>query len=79
MSAKSQVFVICVEVIIYLLLYNLHVPLNLTDVIPIHKKDCKNSKENYKPVRIVPNISKAYEIFTFKKISEYFDSFFSKF
>ena len=33
MNAKISVFVICVEAIIYLLLYNLHdVPLRVTDV-----------------------------------------------
>ena len=48
--------------------------LKLTDVFPVHKKDYKNSKENYRPVSFLPNISKAYEMFMFNQISEYFDS-----
>ena len=53
--------------------------LKLVNVIPVYKKVFKNSKETYRPVRIFPNISKAYEKFMFNYICEYFDSFLPKF
>ena len=31
------------------------------DVTPIHKKKDKSDKNNYRPVSILPNISKMYE------------------
>ena len=31
------------------------------DVIPVYKKKSKLSKENYRPISILPNISKVYE------------------
>ena len=35
--------------------------LKYADVRPIFKKDDKNDKENYRPISILPNISKIYE------------------
>ena len=31
------------------------------DITPAHKKDSKSEKNNYRPVSILPNISKVYE------------------
>ena len=45
----------------------------------MYKKDSKNSKENYRPVSIFPNISKIYGRCLFKPISNYFENIFSKF
>ena len=38
----------------------------------VYKKVAKTSKDNYKPVRILSNISKIYGKLMFKQISEYF-------
>ena len=53
--------------------------LKLANTTPIYKKGSKNSKENYRPVSILPNISKIYERCLFKPISNYFEDIFSKF
>ena len=49
------------------------------DVTPIHKKDDKTDKENYPPIRILPNLSKVYERLMYSQIYPYFDTLFSKF
>ena len=43
------------------------------------KKGSNNWKGNYRPVSILPNISKFYERRLFKPISNYFENVFSKF
>ena len=53
--------------------------LKLANVTPVYKKGSKKSKENYRPVSILPNISKINERCLFKQISNYFENFFSKF
>ena len=45
---------------------------------PVFKKGDKNSKENYRPVSILPNISKIFERFPFKNISNFMEPFLSK-
>ena len=42
-------------------------------------KKSKLSKESYRPVSIVPNISKVYERCLYDQISKYFKTRFSKF
>ena len=49
------------------------------DVTPIHKKNDKIDKTNYRPTSILPNLSKVYERLMYNQISPYFDSVFSKF
>ena len=49
------------------------------DVTPIHKKDDKTDKENYRPISILPNLSKVYERLMYNQIYPYFDTLFSKF
>ena len=49
------------------------------DVIPVYKKKSKLSKENYKPISNLPNISKVYERCLYDQISKYFETRFSKF
>ena len=44
------------------------------DVIPVHKKNGKCDKTNYRPMSILTNISKAYEKLLHKQLSKYFDS-----
>ena len=53
--------------------------LKLADVIPVHKKKSKNSKDNYRPVSILSNISKIYERSMYEQIETYFENIFSKY
>ena len=46
--------------------------LKLANITPVHKKDSKSKKDSYRPISVLPNISKIYERFLFKQISEYF-------
>ena len=43
-------------------------------VIPVHKKNEKCNKTNYRPVSILTNISKIYEKLLYDQLSKYFDS-----
>ena len=43
------------------------------------KKDSKSKKDHYRPISVLPNISKIYERFCFIQISEYFVKYFSKY
>ena len=47
------------------------------DVTPIHKKKGKSDKTNYRPVSILPNISKIYEILIYNQLYDYFDDILS--
>ena len=51
-------------------------PENITSV---HKKDSKSSKDHYRPVSILSNISKIYERFMFKQLSKYMSQSFQNF
>ena len=53
--------------------------LKLAHITTVFKKASKNSKENYRPVSILPNISKIYKRCMCKQISDYLGNFFSKF
>ena len=44
------------------------------DVIPVHKKNEKCNKTNYRAVSILTNISKIYEKLLYDQVSKYFDS-----
>ena len=52
--------------------------LKMADVTPLHKKDTKDLKENYKPVCILPVFSKVFERSMFAQMSSFFDNFLSK-
>ena len=49
------------------------------DVKPVFKKDDKTDTENYRPISILPTLSKVYERFVYNQIYRYFDKQFSKF
>ena len=56
--------------------------LKLSHITPVFKKGSKNSTKNYRPVSILPNISKIYKRNTknkqtYKQMSNYFGNFFS--
>ena len=53
--------------------------LKLGNIAPVFKKGPKNSKENYRPASILPNIPKIYERCLFKQMSNYIENNFSKF
>ena len=47
--------------------------LKKADVKPIFKKDCKTEKSNYRPISILPNISKIFEHCLHDQLSAFFD------
>ena len=49
------------------------------DVKPTHKKGSRTDKENYRPISILPNISKIYERCLIKQLTNYFEDYFSKY
>ena len=51
--------------------------LKQTDITPAFKKGASNSKDNYKSVSILPNVSKIFEKPLFKQMSDFFDNIFS--
>ena len=48
--------------------------LKLADVKPLHKKKSRLEKTNYRPVSLLPNISKVFERCLHREISEYFET-----
>ena len=53
--------------------------LKQADVIPVFQKEEKHDKSNYRPVSILPVISKVYEKLMYDQMYRYFDQIFSKF
>ena len=49
------------------------------DVTPIHKKNDKNDKSTFRPISILPNLSKVYERLMYNQSIPYFDAVFSEF
>ena len=41
----------------------------MADIIPGHKKDEKTKKENYRPISILPTVSKIFEIILYNQIN----------
>ena len=58
---------------------NFSAALKLANIALVFKKACTTSKENYRHVSILSNISKIYEHLLFKQISGYFEVLFSKY
>ena len=56
-------------------------PKNLksADITPAYKKNSRNDKTNYRPISILPNLSKVFENILYKQISEFFNKIFSKY
>ena len=46
-------------------------------VIPVHKKEIKSDKVNYRPVSILPSLSKTYEKLMYQQLYEHFNSILS--
>ena len=51
--------------------------LKLADITSLYKKGRKYNKENYRPVSILPTLSKMFEKILFEQISVFFDKFLS--
>ena len=51
----------------------------MADITPVFKKGVRTSVSNYRPISILSNLSKVFERFMHKQISEYFERFLSKF
>ena len=49
------------------------------DIIPVFKKENRSDKSNYRPVSILPSLSKLYERIIFAQMSEYMDKILSKY
>ena len=52
--------------------------LKQADVKPIYKKDSRNEKENYRPVSILPNLSKIFKRCMYDQLKDHFDKLLSK-
>ena len=53
--------------------------LKYADVTPVFKKDDKSEKSNYRPISILPNLSKVYERIMQNQIYPYLNKNFSKY
>ena len=53
--------------------------LKLADVTPVHKKNERSKKDNYRPVSILPPVSKIFERNIYEQISSYIDKYLSPF
>ena len=49
--------------------------LKCADVIPVFKKDDSKYAKNYRPVNVLPGVSKIFERLIYKQISFYIDQF----
>ena len=56
-------------------------PQNLknANITPVFKKGHRNSETNYRPVSILPNLSKIYERCLYKQLSKFFNKILSKY
>ena len=48
-------------------------PLKMADITPVHKKDNKSMKENYRPVSILSSFSKIFKKIIYDDISKYME------
>ena len=53
--------------------------LTWADVVPVHKKDSTADKSNYRPISLLPAISKVFERLIFNQLSVFFETKLSKF
>ena len=62
-----------------ILSYNFPLSLKMADITPVHKEDERMAKTNYRPVSILPSISKIFERLMYLQISTYMESYLSKY
>ena len=53
--------------------------LKAADILPTHKKNDKSDIENYRPISILPTLSKIYERCMYDQLYKYFDHILSKY
>ena len=53
--------------------------LKQADIKPIHKKESRNEKENYRPVSILSNLTKIFERCMYDQLKGDFDKLLSKY
>ena len=53
--------------------------LKLADIIPVYKKDSRYMKSNYRPISVLPNLSKIFENVLYDQISSFFENICSKY
>ena len=51
--------------------------LKSADIIPVHKKNSKHDKDNYRPVSLLPSPAKIFEKLISNQLNTFFESFFS--
>ena len=49
------------------------------DIKPNYKKESRNEKENYRPINILPNLSKIFERCMYDQLKDHFDKLLSKY
>ena len=49
--------------------------LKLANITPVHKKDESTDKENYRPVSVLPLLSKIFERLIYDQLHEYLDQY----
>ena len=52
--------------------------MKLANVTPVHKKGNRSEKDNYRPVNILPNLSKVFERYIYNQIAQIFNKILSK-
>ena len=53
--------------------------LKLTDIIQVYKKDSRYEKSNYRPISVLPNLSKIFQNVLYDQISSFFENIFSQY
>ena len=53
--------------------------LKQADIKPIYKKESRKEKENYRPISILPNLSKIFERCMYDQLKDHFDKPLSKY
>ena len=53
--------------------------LKFANITPVFKKDSRTEKTNYRPVSILPSLSKIYERLIYNQLSKFFENILSKF
>ena len=52
--------------------------MKLANVTPVHKKGNRSEKDNYRPVNILPYLSKVFERCFYNQMAQFFDKILSK-
>ena len=52
--------------------------MKLVNVTPVHKKGSRSEKDSYRPISLLPNLSKVFERCIYNQIAQFFDRILSK-